>query len=294
MELKNLTTFKTIIEAGSFQKAADQLGYAQSTITFQIQQLEDELSVQLFEKIGRRMVLSQAGKDILPYVEHILNGVELLENYGKQSEELKGTLKIVVPETLLTYQMQSVLKKFKEQAPDVKLSVDMLGSVDICSKVINGECDLGFHYDLGEYGSSVIVEKLVKYPLTLIAPPDLSEEECDFITPGKSKSIAMIVGDHHSIFQHTLDTYLEEKKIKMGDILDINSIEAIKRCVASNLGISYLPYYVVEDYLAHGLVKEIKTDMRQEATAVCIYHKNKWMTPAMKLFMQLAKMTLRT
>lgn len=72
MNTKSLVTFKTILEMGSFQKAADKLGYTQSTVTFQIKQLEEELALKLFEKIGRRMELTQAGKDIMPYVDMIL------------------------------------------------------------------------------------------------------------------------------------------------------------------------------------------------------------------------------
>ena len=61
MDLKYLETFKTIIEEGSYARAADKLGYTQSTITFQVQQLEQELSIKLFEKIGRRMQLTKSG-----------------------------------------------------------------------------------------------------------------------------------------------------------------------------------------------------------------------------------------
>lgn len=294
MELKYLTTFKTILDAGSFQKAAEQLGYAQSTVTFQVQQLEQELSVRLFEKIGRKMMLTQAGRDMLPYVEHILNGVEQLENYGKGNGELKGTLKIAVPETLLTYKMQPVLKAFRDHAPKVKLSVTMLNCFDIRDKVINGEYDLGYHYDVGGYGSSIVVEELAKFPLSLIAPPALTDEERDFITPNKRKNVAMIVGDHNSIFQCMFDAYLAQKHIEPGGILDINSIEAIKRSVVSNIGVTFLPRYVAEDYIEKGLVKEIETGLTQKrVTAVCIYHKNKWITPAMELFIRISKEKMR-
>ena len=71
MDTKNLVTFMTILETGSFQRAATQLNYAPSTVTSQMKQLEDELSIQLFEKVGRKMELTQAGKDILPYMERM-------------------------------------------------------------------------------------------------------------------------------------------------------------------------------------------------------------------------------
>ncbi|EQB8890639.1 LysR family transcriptional regulator [Listeria monocytogenes] len=72
MDLKNLLTFKTILETGSFQEAARKLNYAQSTVTTQIQQLEQELQVKLFDKIGRKMLLTSAGSDLLPSVNQIL------------------------------------------------------------------------------------------------------------------------------------------------------------------------------------------------------------------------------
>ena len=100
MNTRSFVTFKTILETGSFQKAANKLNYTQSTITFQIKQLEDELALKLFEKIGRKMVLTQAGRDILPYVDTILQGVEQIENYGKSLSEITGSLKIAIPDSI--------------------------------------------------------------------------------------------------------------------------------------------------------------------------------------------------
>ena len=75
MELKYLNTFRTIVETGSFTKAAEKLNYTQSAITFQIDQLEQELSAQLFEKVGRRMALTKAGELLIPYVDEVLGAV---------------------------------------------------------------------------------------------------------------------------------------------------------------------------------------------------------------------------
>ena len=90
MELKYLNTFMTIIEEGSFVKAAEKLGYTQSTITFQIGQLEQEFSVQLFEKIGRRMVLTKAGEQIMPYITEVLNSVRKMKYFEKDLSSCEG------------------------------------------------------------------------------------------------------------------------------------------------------------------------------------------------------------
>ena len=123
MELKYLYTFKTILDAGSFQKAAERLHYAQSTVTLQMQLLSQSLSTALFEKIGRKMVLTQSGRELLPYIEEVLAAAERLQQYSQHGRQLTGTLRIALPETLLSYQMSPVLAAFRRAAPAVKLSL---------------------------------------------------------------------------------------------------------------------------------------------------------------------------
>ena len=81
MELKILTTFKTIIRTGSFSKAARQLNYTPSTITFHVAQLEETAGVRIFEKSGRRMALTQAGEALVPYVDDVLEAARKIQNF---------------------------------------------------------------------------------------------------------------------------------------------------------------------------------------------------------------------
>lgn len=290
MELKYLQTFRTILETGNFLNAARQLNYTQSTVTFQIQQLEQELSIKLFEKIGRKMQLTQAGSEILPYVDIILQNVELLENFKKEAGELRGILRIAMPESLLTYQMQPVLRSFREQAPNVQLSLQALNCFTIRDKIVNGNVDIGVHYNVGGYGSTLLIEKIKSFPLVLIANSSLKKEDCDFTTSGQRKNISLLTNDPESIYQKRFDNYLKDKRIILSTILEVGSLEAIKRSVISNLGVAYLPRFVVENELEQKDLQELKTDItEQSVTAVCIYHKNKWITPAMELFIRLLK-----
>jgi DNA-binding transcriptional LysR family regulator len=288
MELKYLNTFKTILESGSFRNAARQLNYTQSTMTFQMQQLEQELSVKLFEKIGRKMVITQAGKEVLPYIETILLATRQLENYGKDMQELTGTLKVAMPETLLTYRMQPVLKAFRQQAPRVTLSVQALNCYVIRDLLISGGADIGVHYDVGGYGTSMVTEQLTDFSMALIASPDIDNAYSDFVMKHQRKPVCLITNDPDSVFQNLFDHYLREQDIVLDGVLELGSIEAIKRSVTSNLGVAYLPRYVVEEELANGSLKELKTSLSDKTiSAICTYHKNKWISPAMELFIRL-------
>ena len=90
MDLKYLNTFQVIAEEGELTRAAERLGYTQSTMTFQMGQLEQALSARLFEKVGRRMVLSQAGRQLLPYVERVLEAVNQMHCFTQDLTQCRG------------------------------------------------------------------------------------------------------------------------------------------------------------------------------------------------------------
>lgn len=288
MELKYLCTVKKIIETGSYQGAAAALNYAQSTITFQIKQLERELSVQLFEKNGNRMELTQQGKEILPLIDNVLFSVEELCCYGNNESEIRGSLVVALPETLVTYQMQPVLKAFKEKAPHVKLSIQVMNCYSITDQMINGNISLAIHYNVGNYPKSITTKEIGTYPLVLVSSPNLDELSRDFITPNQKKSLCHIQNDPNALYLKFLHQYLRQKNITLETELEVWSIEAIKRSVMSNLGVALLPRFTVDDELRQGLLSEVPIDLQDSTiTAMCVYNKNKWKSPAMKLFLQI-------
>ncbi len=291
MELKYLPTLKAILQTGSFYGAARKLNYAQSTITFQVQQLEHEMGIKLFEKIGRRMVLTQAGEEIMPYVDAILENMERLESYGQTVTEMKGSLRVLLAETLLTYQMQPVLAEFHRQAPQVQLSLQAMNCYRITDEIVNGNADIGIHYNVGGYGNaSVIAERLQEYRTVLVGHPSLPAEERDFITRGQRKELCLLVSDTDGVYQRRIDHYLTERDIRLGGVMEVGATEAIKSCLLSNLGVAYLPQHVLASELADGRLIELPTEVeKQTVTALCVYHKNKWITPAMELFIRILK-----
>lgn len=288
MDTKYLQTLKTILETGSFQKAACKLNYTQSTVTFHIQQLEQELSLKLFEKIGRKMILTQAGQDLLPHIETILQETEFLQAYGKNLSELNGTLRIGMPDSLLCYQMQPLLRAFKKEAPNVQLMIQSMHCYAIRESVINGGIDMGIHCNIGGYPPSIIEENLTAYHAVLVASPSADLNQLDFMTPHQRKSINLINSDPHSLHQKRLLQYLDEKDIIVNHNIEMWSIEAAKISVMSDLGIAYLPDFTISKELQNGTLVPVPIDLDTvPVPVVCTYHKNKWINPAMALFRQL-------
>lgn len=290
MNTKSLVTFKTILEVGSFQKAADKLGYTQSTVTFQIKQLEEELALKLFEKIGRRMELTQAGKDIMPYIDMILQGAEQISNYGKSLSEISGSLKLAIPDSILIYNMQPFMQAFTHEAPNVQLVVNSIQSGEINQSIADGTADIGINCEKDSYPDSVMHKKLGKYKAVLVASPFANNNLLDFITPHQRKPISLICNEPDGYYQLDMDKYLSEKDILLNPPMKVQSIEAVKRCVMNNLGIAVVPAYSIGEELKNGSLMPIKTELdEKEYNSFYIYHKNKWISPQMELALDLLK-----
>ncbi|HAS80104.1 MAG TPA: LysR family transcriptional regulator [Fusobacteriaceae bacterium] len=288
MEIRNLKSFKSIIEEGSFLKAAKKLHYTQSTITSHIQQLEEELQVKLFEKIGRKMNLSSFGKKLLPYVEELLTTEEKIMQLSKNKNLIKGTLKIAMGDSLVTYEFQDILSQFKKKAPHVKLSILTVDIVTMRELLEKGDVDIGFLFEDQYKGNCLIDIPFKKFPLTLVGPKNSNILNLNFDLKDQDLDISFIINEFHSPYRKIFNNHLQEKNISLNSLIEIWSIEGIKRSVKNNLGITYLPKFVMEEELARKeLVEIIASCSNNLVEGIYSYHKNKYITSPMKLFMEL-------
>ena len=291
MELKNLRTFQAVVDQGSYPRAAERLGYTQSTVTVHIQQLEEELGVPLFQRVGRRMTLTQAGEQALAQTRELLLAAERLSQLGLERQAPSGTLRVDMAETLLCYKTQPVIQKFRKLAPQVRLIIRSRNCLDIAENVRSGACDLGVGYDMDWSRDVLEVEPMGEYEVILLAAPQFAHR--DFTTPGQRKPVSLVTDEPDSIFRRRLEEYLRARNITLDATLELWSIETIKRCVMSNLGFTYLPRFAAQGELADGrLVELIAPISGVRFPTLCARHKNRWITPAMELCMQLLRETL--
>lgn len=288
MELKNLRTFQAVVDHGSYQKAAQFLGYTQSTVTVQIQQLEEELGVPLFQRVGRRMVLTQVGERVLCQARELLLAAERLSTVGQDSRTPAGTLRVDMAETLLCYQIQPVIQAFRRQAPQVRLIIRSCNCLQISENVRTGICDLGVGYDMHWDREVLEVEPMGTCSIILLASPEFAHP--DFTTPGQHKPVSLITDEPDSLFRRQLEQYFRERDITLDETIELWSIETIKRCVMSNLGFTFLPRFVAEEELADGRLVELPAPISGiQNPMLCAWHKKRWVTPAMELFLRLLR-----
>lgn len=291
MEFKYLNTFRTIVETGSFTAAAEKLNYTQSTITFQVGQLEQELSVRLFEKIGRKMILTKAGEHLIPYVEEVIHSLEKLRSFEHDLSQCRGDLQIGVGETLLCYQLPAILKEFRRRAPNARLFLRSMNCYDIRNELCNGTLDLGLLYeDVGGFNGNLISYPFGVHPLVLVAAPEVKKAYPDFITPDRTIPVPFIINEAMCIFRLMFEDYLRKKSIVLDHTIELWSIPTIKNLVINEVGITFLPKFSVKKELETHELVEIPTEMpNPQIRAVLAHHKNKWISPLMQCFIDLCR-----
>jgi len=287
MDIRYLETLEEINRCGSFAKAAEKLNYTRSTVTVQVQQLEKEFGIKLFEQIGKKMVLTDEGSRIMPYVEQVL------ANYRQIlicSREEVRKLRITVPESLLIYRLQSVIATFREKMPEIDLQIQTESCYHMNRIILNGGTDLAFHYDVGKPDPNITDRKLAEYPLTPFGSPDMSEKDRDFLTPDQKKPFSVIDIETDGIYRASLENALKERHISFAGNMVLGSITAILQCVKLGLGVSALPDFAVKKEIEKGELLRLDTDLSPATIGVmCSYHSHKRLSPAMKYFISLVE-----
>ncbi|MFM9282026.1 LysR family transcriptional regulator [Paenibacillus jiagnxiensis] len=278
MELRHLITLKTIVEKGGFKKAAEHLGYAQSSVTAHIKELESEIGKPVFDRLGKKVMLTHYGEQFLPYALKI---IELYDQALSTDNEPAGDLTLGVSESLMIHRVPSLLVEYKKLYRNVNLSLKTIDFQDMLACLQTGEIDIALVLESDGWKMPELhSEQLIREKMVTISPPLEKNLELG----------AVLYPERSCGYKAVFNDYIHHKKIKVKESLEFQSIEAIKQCVRSGLGISMVPYFSVQEELeSHKLVgEEVESDLAAVSTYFA-YHKDKWLSPAMKSMISLIK-----
>jgi DNA-binding transcriptional LysR family regulator len=291
LELQQLKTFTTIAKLGSFTKAAELLDYAQSSISTQIRSLENELETKLFERLGREVCLTEEGKRLLVYAEQLLKLAAEAKDSLRGDNVPQGTLTIGAPESLSVFKLPALLQAYKECFPKVKLVLKLGICNDIHSWVRKNIVDIGFLITTPITPSDLIVEKLSHEPMTLISCKSHPLANKGYCTPEDIVGEDLIqIEESDCSYRTIFEAQLAKAGVHPGSVFEFGSVESTKKCVISGLGISVLPEIAVQQEIEAGQLKDLGwTGPDFNIYTQMIYHKNKWLSPALTAFIQLTK-----
>ena len=288
LDLRELKTFRTVAAAKSFTRAANMLNYAQSSVTAQIQSLEGEVGVPLFDRLGRQIELTVAGRQLLVYAEKLLDlAEEALRSVSNDGQPM-GTLTVLAPETLLAYRLPELFKRFQSQFPAIHLSLSAVESCEVGGN-IEPSVDIAFSLDVPWNESNIVVQQLRKEPIVLAVA-------AGHPLAGKRRLKAEAIGAEQVLVNERVCSYrglfertLRAEGVTVTKSLEFLSVEAIKQCALASMGIAVLPEVVVHRELQQGSLVALDWPKRRLAVYTQVYrHRDKWMSPVMTAFWELA------
>lgn len=286
MDISNLQTFVSVAETGSFSMASEQLFVTQPAISKRISALEDELGTKLFDRIGRKVNLTETGQALLPRARSILLEVEDSRRaISNLSGHIGGKLSIGTSHHIGLHRLPPVLRHFNKDYPEVELDIHFMDSEEACRAVEHGDLEIG----------------IVTLPLT---PSDLLQTQEIWPDPlsivvGKSHPLARhkqltleILSQHTAILPAT-GTYTREvleraiahsnRKLKVG--LATNYLETIKMMVSVGLGWSVLP-----DSMLNREIRKIPLkDIHLHRTLGIVWHAGRTLSNAAAAMIDLVK-----
>lgn len=257
MEFQWLNTFVVAAKCGNFRRAAELLYISQPSVTVHIKQLEKHLGVQLFEREGRKVKLTEVGRRYYHHAQELLTtyekGMEDLHSFSQgYTTELKLAISPLIADTILPF----VIKSYTNKHPEVGISIQVLESSDIEAAVLMEEVDLGLSC-LGSVHLNVSSELLYADRILLVAPHDGRDTE--MASPLEEEELF----SQYYLFTHNHPSYWEDLchvvKAKYPSIkmMKVSQIHITKRFISEGLGISFLPESTVRRELLEGRLLEV-------------------------------------
>ncbi|MFJ7971017.1 LysR family transcriptional regulator [Psychrobacillus sp. NPDC096389] len=288
MEIKQLITFKIAAENLNFTQTAKILNFAQSSVTAQIKALEEEIGKPLFERLGKRIILTDAGNQFKTYAEKMINLSEEAITAANGEEELSGTLTIGAQESQCTYRLPPILKEFKEAFPKVKLVFKPAHSDEMARKqLMDGVLDVAFIMDKRKPEGALIVEQLIKEELKLVTT---STKLTSAFSIDNLKQETLLLTEVGCSYRNMLEESLNSLGVYPLDKIEFASIEAIKQCVIAGLGVALLPEMVVKKDIEEGRMEVLPWNASSSPLYTQIaWHKDKRMTPPLEEFINLTR-----
>ncbi len=291
MENRNVTTFVKIVEAGSFTKAAELLGYSQAAVTAQIKAMEKELGVPLFDRIGKRVYLTQEGKTFLPHALNMLRAEEEAIHSVRQTEHLSGELSICSASSYAMDVLPDILLKFTAMHPDVNVTVRISDFVeDSTSRLARGEIDFVVCLDEENAPPEFLTMAKRQERVVFVTCPGNPLAEKKGLKASDVVREQFIVADRDISYCAYLDKELRKQGTDMKPAMEIGSVGAITRILLNGYGCSFIPEFAVKQYVERGELKLL--DVSDIDIRICSYFicsKDRWINPIMKEFIRFAE-----
>lgn len=293
MEIRNLYTFLQVASLQNFTKASQILGYSQSNVSSQIQQLEEDVGVKLFDRIGRGVILTQYGQQLVPYAEQIILLASKMDSMLWMPEDMIGILRLGMIESVFDICFEQLILRYTERFPKVKIDLTIEGTLKQLEMLKKGQLDVACLIDdplpCMEWNS--YYKKEVEIVVVAGRQNHLTQEK-DFQIEKLNQKKFILMEDatpYNEHFYHALASHA----VEIQPFLTLQSARMARHIVEDSEYLSYLPLYVVQQSISTGEIVPLRLqDYAQVQDVQLVVHNKRILTPHIQGFLDIATAVL--
>lgn len=285
MDIRNLKTFIKVAELNNFTKAAQALGYSQSAVTVQMQQLETELGLPLFDRIGKNIKLNQYGLNFVNYAIGVIEAMEKAESFATESKNMKGFIRFGIVDSILNSVFIQILPEFNRRFPNISVGITVGSARDIEAKIRANDLDFIYVLDYKVPQKEWVRVREEIEPIVFVANPQNKLANKPKVTFEDVISEQLILMPPGEGYRYLFDDELAKRNLYAYPSVEIADTETILKLVRNENYVTMLPVFAVRDYLKSGELKEICIpDVEMQQWSQLAYLKGKAVTPQMQMF----------
>ncbi len=287
MDIKNLITFIHVAELNSFTRAAEKLGFSQSTVSFQIRQLETELKSQLFERINHTVVLTEKGREVLEYAHQISKLTQEMKEQIQGEGIVHGHIRLAMADSLCGSFLGENFHMFRERYPGITLKVITAGTEEMFRLLNHNEADAILTLDNHIYNTEYVIVREEKVGVHFVAKPGNLLCRPGRVAVKELLNQPFLLTEKGMSYRRLMDEKLAGMSLEIQPVLELGDADLICSLVEQGAGLSFLPDYVTEKSVRAGRMAYINVEgFEIEIWKQLLYHRDKWVSPQMESVLQ--------
>ncbi|HKP36627.1 MAG TPA: selenium metabolism-associated LysR family transcriptional regulator [Pyrinomonadaceae bacterium] len=290
MDVRDLEVFLSVAKHLNYTRAGEEVNLSQPSVSVRIRQLENALGVKLFEQLGKKVALTEAGQMLVPHARRVIAAIEDAKQSIDELQGLEhGSLRIGASTTPGMYLIPKTVAHFKERYPRIEIHLGIRDTQQIEAGVISNEFDFGF---VGGHlaGDEVAVVPWVTDDLILVVAPKHPLAQKKTVNVNDLQREAFILRERGSATRAAIISHLQKSDLRVEPIMEMENPESVKKGVQSGLGIAFISRFAAEAELKAKSLVAVRVrglDIRRELKIV--YRKDKHLTRAAQAFIEMAR-----
>jgi len=284
MDTQSLKAFIEVVESGSFSEAAEILHLTQPAVSKRIASLEQQLDCKLFDRIGRHISLTEAGKALLPKAQRILQSVDEARHSIRDLQgSVSGNLSLGISHHIGLHRLPPVLQSFSKRYPQVKLDIDFMDSEQAYEQILHGKIELAV-VTLAQSQPEPFQQRIIWLDdLRVTVAPDHPLNTTQPVTLAKLSQYTAILPGLNTYTGQIIKNRFQQQDLKLDVSMATNYLETIKMMVSIGLGWSVLPQTMIQDNVTELEV----TNLKLQRELGYVFHQNRSLTNAAKAFIDI-------